>query len=290
VTLAGPDRLVRLALGALLLLLAHAGCRTGDGGLPGGWSTNPGPVPDAATDGRPDDGGDGGDAADVGDVPIDMRRRDAPPLLNEAPPGVAGPPEVVGCADGTREGFPDPTAWRRIAGCAGTFTLPGLTGPVARAPQCGRLGGNSSAKPPAGVQCSVSDLCAEGWHVCENGEDVRRSSPTECESAAPEGYVAFFVTRASATPYGLCIDDVTQANDLHGCGNLGQPEASGCQPLDRRLTFVECFRSLAWSCGDETGHLDEGNRVTKPGAGQGGALCCRDAPPGEDSDSSEIGR
>jgi hypothetical protein len=198
---------------------------------------------------------------------------------------------VVGCADGTREGFADVTAWRRIAGCSGSFQLPGLTGPVARNPQCGRLGGNSSTvQPPPGVLCSVADLCAEGWHVCENAQDVHRSSPTECESAAPEGYRVFFVTRASATPYGLCIDDASQANDLHGCGNLGQPETSGCQPLDRRLTFLECGQSLAWSCGDENGHLDEGNRVKKTTAAQGGALCCRDVVPGEGSDSAGFGR
>ena len=169
------------------------------------------------------------------------------------------------------------TAWQRIAGCSGGWEVAGLVGPATREPQCQRQAGNDIASPDlAQVRCSVADLCAAGWHVCESAEEIRRSSPTECESAVPFGHVAFFVTRTRSTPFGLCLPDPTLANDLHGCGNFGAPESGGCQPLDRRLSFVECGRSAAWKCGDEQNHLDEANLVTKIGASEGGVLCCRD--------------
>src|SRR4051812_24392300 len=37
-------------------------------------------------------------------------------------PGLPGPPEQVGCADGTREGFASLDDWMNIAGCAGAWS------------------------------------------------------------------------------------------------------------------------------------------------------------------------
>jgi hypothetical protein len=282
-----------------LLLCGAAACRAADDGLASDWIASPPALRDAAprTDGGGSgetsdavDGGDGAvdgadgangavdsgdDAPEVGRDALPPPRPDAPAPSNDPPPGVLGPPAVVGCADGSREGFPDVAAWQRIAGCSGAWGIPGLLAPPTRLPQCGRQAGNTLPGAP-GVNCSAADLCAEGWHVCASGEEVRRSSPTECESAVPPGYVAFFTTRAGATAFGLCLADGTSANDLHGCGNLGMPESAGCQPLDRRLSFVECGRSLAWSCGDDQSHLDEANLVVKSSSAQGGVLCCRD--------------
>lgn len=187
-----------------------------------------------------------------------------------------GAPQAVGCADGTREGFIDLRGWRNIAGCAGGFEVPGLLDPAARSPQCDRAAGDTGMNP-TGAGCSVTDLCAEGWHVCAGPEEVARLSPTDCESAADSEHEQFFLVRSGASPQGVCGPDPTAANDLHGCGSLGQPEAESCQPLERRLSFADCLASMgAWQCGGPDDPHREATVVSKPGAAQGGALCCRD--------------
>ena len=257
-----------------LLLVGGLGCRYHGGGV----ARALGPLDGAAADDGGSDDRDGGS---------DRPRLDAAELSPLPPRGFVGPPETVGCADGSREGFIDPAAWRAIAGCSGAWSVPGVRSPWARAPQCQRAAGNGG-KQADGAGCSVADLCAEGWHVCEDGEDVRRHSPTDCESAVPPGFAAFFLTRAAASAYGLCTTDPNFENDLHGCGSFGQPELPGCQPLDRRLSFVDCLLSSSgpddnlqspargWSCGAADQHLSEANLATKAGATLGGVLCCRD--------------
>jgi hypothetical protein len=250
-----------LALFAALALNA-TGCRFFDPGLPdtydgGGKRVRiPVPVwPDA-----------GPDAAYVVDL-IPDRRRDEP-----APPG---PPEDEGCADGTREGFVGRETWMNIAGCAGAWTVPGLLGPEVRIPSCGRGAGNDGSNT-AGIGCNVSDLCAVGWHVCPDADEVRRASPSGCESAVQDGEPRFFLVLAGASPQGICSPDRTAQNDLHGCGTMGQSESPGCDPLNRRITFVECLASDGvWSCGDADRHLQEAALVTKSDATLGGVLCCK---------------
>jgi hypothetical protein len=265
-------RPVALALACGLLVGA---CRYLEAGIPDG-----GAVADAGV------GGEAGAEADAGapdtapepaDGPADRPPRpDAPPLTIDPPPGVKGAPADIGCADGTREGFPDPAAWVGVAACSGGWSVPGLLDDRARAPQCARGAGNSGPNPQ-GKGCSVADLCAEGWHVCEGAADLARSSPTDCESAIAPGYAAFFLVRAGASAQGLCNPDPRTANDLHGCGSLGQPETEGCQPLERRLGFSDCQATGGvWACGASGEHLNEANLVVKTGATLGGALCCRD--------------
>jgi hypothetical protein len=65
---------------------------------------------------------------------------------------------VIGCADGTREGFTDWTKYPKIAACAGTFT--------------GWID-ESGAKA----------LCAAGYHVCNGGDAIVHAiSYTEAKS------------------------------------------------------------------------------------------------------------
>jgi hypothetical protein len=258
-----------------LMFVCAVGCRHHDAGL--------------SPRGLPGDGGGGNGARDAADARLDASPRpDGAPLSWEPHPGIAGPPASVGCADGTREGFTDPAAWRAIAGCAGAWTVPGLHSPWARAPQCARTAGNHGSNP-MGNGCSIADLCAAGWHVCEGGDDVRGSSPTECESAAPAGFAVFFVSRAGASQYGLCSArsgvegaadpayDEAFTNDLHGCGSFGPSEVPLCQPFDRRMSFVDCLGTGGiWACGAADDHLAEANLVFKTGLGLGGALCCLD--------------
>jgi hypothetical protein len=155
--------------------------------------------------------------------------------------------------------------------------VPGLLGPEAKTPQCGRVSGDASTNP-GGIGCSVADLCAQGWHVCLNADEVARRSPTDCESAYPVGHGdLFFVVRGGASPLGICSADPTAANDLHGCGNIGQPEAQTCQPLERRMGFADCLTSAGiWQCGQASDHLREAALVVKRNAFLGGVLCCRE--------------
>jgi hypothetical protein len=249
---------------ALLFACAFAvGCRFSSPGLPS--------VTDAAltSDGRRD--GISGDA-----------RPDAPPALDSPrevaePDGLAAPAAAAGCADATREGFPDIKDWPDIAGCSGAWRVPGLLGPEARLPQCGREAGNNGRRA-TGEGCSVADLCADGWHVCRDATEVERRSPSGCESASTEPESRLFVVLAGASAMGVCFPDPTAANDIYGCGTLGDPVKSACSPLDRHMGFAEClsWTDGIWSCGAADDHLREAAVVVKTASGRGGALCCRD--------------
>ena len=109
------------------------------------------------------------------------------------PPGVAGPVDVVGCSDGTREGFRDFVTWQTIAGCAGGWEHPGVIGSPELTSACNLNAGDTSTNPN-GRGCSAADLCAAHWHVCLDGYDVSQHSPTgDCESCVPAGEPRFFL-------------------------------------------------------------------------------------------------
>src|SRR5438094_29432 len=74
----------------------------------------------------------------------------------------SGTTSDMGCADGTREAYPDAMIEPNIAGCDGRFQLGGFTG--APMPACNRQAGNNGAVQD-GAGCNVADLCAAGWHV-----------------------------------------------------------------------------------------------------------------------------
>ncbi len=193
------------------------------------------------------------------------------------PPGTPGRPLDVGCSDGTREGFREVATWRRIAGCAGAFDQMGVIATPALKPTCGLTAGDSGSNP-AGRNCTAADLCAEQWHLCKDGKDVADHSPTgDCEGCVPAGEPRFFLVASAASIAGVCSPDPTEANDLHGCGWLGQPESPGCFPLDRRMGFADCLRTNGiWECGDDSDAAREAAVVTKRGIALGGVLCCKD--------------
>jgi hypothetical protein len=221
-----------------------------------------------------------GPEAGVGDVaPVQVDLPSSPDAsfsidVGEAP-GLAGPPAAVGCSDGTREGFRSYSTWPDIAGCAGGFDVPGVI--AGRKPTCGLQAGDTSARP-TGLGCSAADLCALGWHVCENSEDVRNHSPShDCEGCVLPGEPRFFLVAAGASAMGICSPDPGAANDLHGCGGLGQPESPECAPLTRRMGFADCLATGGvWACGTAAQNLEEAALVAKTGPTLGGVLCCRD--------------
>ncbi len=196
------------------------------------------------------------------------------------------PPDPVGCADGEREGFTDRMAAPDIAGCSGGWSVPGVRATLS--PICNRVSGDDSTNP-SGQGCSVADLCAIGWHVCADKEEVAARSPSGCASAVPPGTPnngLLFITRQRSTNNIVCEDraSATGVNDLIGCGNLGPSldASKNCAPLDRALAsqhdgrcdFNEAEPPLGpWMCGASS--IRESENVTKSGPALGGVLCCR---------------
>jgi putative metal-binding protein len=198
---------------------------------------------------------------------------------------------TTGCSDGTREGFLDAVKYPKIAGCSGGFSVPGIV--TAIGPECAFSAGNSGNNPK-GVGCTVADLCAPGFHVCKSAADVKASSPTGCDGAAPVPGL-FFATRQSSTGCELCAlgDNVNPAvcngcscaqdcqqtsltaNDLFGCGSLGAT-VDTCGVLDR--TSNDLCESLGppWNCDSAAGGCAEATVVTKSASAGGGVLCCAD--------------
>lgn len=248
----------------LPLVTATPGCRVYSIGLAG--------------DGSADDFA-GLDASDSGGEQETSASDEANAYANGGPADLAPmsrDPLIVGCSDGTREGFRDIKNWPSIAGCAGGWTSYGLLSLSARKPECLRVDGNDSGNPE-GVGCSAADLCAPTWHACLDGPDVASHSPTGgCESAVSPGDEALFVVMTGASPQGVCSPDPSAANDLHGCGSIGQPESAGCAPLDRRMNFADCTATVVWQCGTPDDSLREADVVTKSGSSLGGVLCCKD--------------
>ncbi len=197
-----------------------------------------------------------------------------------------------GCSDGTREGFLDEVKYPGIAGCSGGFSVPGILG--ALTPQCAFSAGNSGNNPK-GAGCSAADLCAPGFHVCQSAGDVQASSPTGCTGAATSPGL-FFATQQSSTGCSLCAlgngaDPVVcngcscapnckqtalTANDLFGCGSLGN-SVSSCSALDRSSGNTCAALGPPWIC-DAPGSAgcDEATLVTKSASAGGGVLCCAD--------------
>ncbi len=227
------------------------------------------------------------------------------------------PPAVVGCSDGTREGFMDVVRYPFIAACGGAWDQPGLDG-AALAPACGRISGNHSTNR-GGAGCRAADLCAPGWHVCRGPADLTARNAT-CADAVDPFYAsyatgdlannlvvppggAFFVSRGvfannacrdavNGLPLGLAT-----TNNLFGCGNLGTND-NRCGPFNRAAGAgcgglrdqssnaadnpatdwgYDTANDWSWSC---SGGNDRERLTKRYGDRQGGVLCCRDAAPG----------
>jgi hypothetical protein len=180
-----------------------------------------------------------------------------------------GGPGDAGCADGTREGY---LGEARIAACAGAFELPGIVTAASRAPACGRAAGNDGARAD-GVGCSAADLCAAGYHVCDDAAEVGRLASTgDCPTG---GGGAFWLTRQGEDANGACV--AGESNNLVGCGvGVGVAAPASCAPLDTELRYTHCQALSSWDCGTSSDANSEGLLVSKVGPGEGGVLCCKD--------------
>ena len=208
----------------------------------------------------------------------------------------------AGCADGQRDGFLSINNYPLIAACSGGWSIGGVTRDDLTA-ECGHQSGNQSGNPD-GNGCSAADLCAPGWHVCQGHQEVSEKSPAGCDDAVAPGTPnkgVFFAIHQNSTSNTMC-DNSTEANDVFGCGNLGNELSSGqnCGPLTRALASTQpnsCGYNEAepghgpWQClGGNQSHFEEGALVTKNGCpnnscsydgysvgnqDRGGVLCCR---------------
>jgi hypothetical protein len=169
-------------------------------------------------------------------------------------------PALVGCADGTREGFANESAFPTIAACKGTWSAQSM-----RATRTGQPCGNDVGP------CTVpEDACAAGWHVCmRNGwpKDLTdRVSSADCKS--PVAGTGYFYAGSSVTSdsNGVCntpLDCKTGANSYLAavcCGSLCQIQADiDCVWLDATPFRTDFF------CGNLASQDD-------------GVLCCKDPP------------
>lgn len=181
-------------------------------------------------------------------------------------------PAVLGCSDGTRELFVDPVMFPSIAGCSGTWQLGGTQTSVSDAPQC-NLGAGNPGCVADGAGCSVADLCALGWHVCEGKDDVAAKSSIGCDPI-PRGVDGLWLTRQMVDGGEGCSGAV----DAHfaGCGNIGR-DLSGygttCDPLNAVIGGSHGCPS-PWVCGPTA--AEDPFVVHKTGPELGGVLCCID--------------
>ena len=141
----------------------------------------------------------------------------------------------VGCSDMSREGFISIGDFPMIAACGGAWDVPGIHNET---PACNREAGNTGVNMD-GIGCNVTDLCAEGWHVCLGKDDVLYRSPSGCDHIMDGAQSpAFFLTRTSSTGAFDCSPDTigspTTVNDIFGCGDLGCPATQAtCFPLQK---------------------------------------------------------
>ena len=261
---------------------------SGQGGLAGaaGQAGQAGAAGSAGVAGQAGQGGAAGAAGDAGSGGEAGAAGSAGAGVNPA-----------GCADGTREGFADMLTYQFIAACNGAWDQPGI---FDMPPGCNRQAGNDGANA-AGVGCTVSDLCAPGWHVCYGRDDVLLRNKEGCLGVM-DGATSpvFFTTQMSSTGAFECSTGQNSANDLFGCGDLGcnfssNPTAQQkCAPLI--MSSHDLCKGLrndgdcgdwcnhlgkypaldnAWSCGTDT-EKEALNVVKSHPDQQGGVLCCMD--------------
>lgn len=227
---------------------------------------------DAADASDAADGDDAGDAAtslpDGGVTSIDPVRDDDGTVVN-VEQGPIGPPLVIGCADGQREGLVDHLAHPTMAGCLGVWG-----GAMdLRAARSGTPCGDDIALADGGaIDCvAPGDLCATGWHLCgATGavSEVAALGPTECESAGGARYVTAI---SHCQTQSGCEYDAGGDYSCFATGWCSEPVCCG----QRCLSFGVCTGGV-WAGAT---HIPVG---TDQGCGAitarraGGVLCCKD--------------
>ena len=168
--------------------------------------------------------------------------------------------EVIGCADGHRDGFVDPVAMPGVAACGGGWTVGGLQGARSGVSACARAG--DDGPNPDGTSCAALDLCAPGWSICAGRVAIGTAIGTAACAPGP----GFFATREKGS---ATFDCVGAGAMVVGCGDAGAAAGATCSPLTA-AAGAGCAALAGWRCtvGDESG-------TATHGLGAGGVLCCR---------------
>lgn len=179
----------------------------------------------------------------------------------------------IGCADGEREWFINVTTHPVIAGCSGAFRKKGIKKQntvVNNDVTCANTGGDDGPFP-LGEECSASDLCAEGWHLCSDAVEVYALSGTgDCDYDGHMGdEELFFATGQSSSGNSVC--KYNGADDVFGCGTMLENSELPCGPLDK------IFKSTSSTGGSWKSSLSsmEAFDIQKLRPENGGVLCCR---------------
>ncbi len=227
-----------------------------------------------------DDAGDASDAADAddGDAPTSLPDggvtsidpvKDNDGTIVQVAQGPVGPPAIIGCADGQREGLVDHLASPRMAGCLGEWN-----GALdLRATATGTPCGDDITEADGGtLYCGApADLCAAGWHLCgASGSvpEIAALGPTECENAGGARYVTAI---SHCQTQSGCEYDAGGTYSCFPTGWCSEPVCCG----QRCLSFGVC-PSGVWTGAT---HIPVG---TDQGCGHitarraGGVLCCKD--------------
>jgi hypothetical protein len=154
-----------------------------------------------------------------------------------------------GCHSGVRVGFADANTYPKIAACAGGWDEPGLISP----------------KP---VEGNAAALCADGWHICTDIAEVKRTTNGVGCAGAGLKDGAFFAIQDGAFEPPECF--TRGSIGVLGCGSLGAPAPQACAPLER-VSNPGCSALVEpWACEKNT----EVWSLTKPKHEAGGVLCC----------------
>ncbi|MCY0987320.1 hypothetical protein OV203_09310 [Nannocystis sp. ILAH1] len=176
-----------------------------------------------------------------------------------------GEPEVIGCADGQREGFADLTRHKRVAGCLATWegTKSLRDKPTGKA--CG---------DDKGVCTSPADACSKGWHVCGyqgKHEDLKRhTTANACNKEAGPG--KFVAAMSHGQTEDLCPPPPT-AETVFPCMDSGICSEPVC--CGDGCAFGKC-RDAIWRGQTKIslGKAEGCGSVTSER--NGGVLCCYD--------------
>lgn len=189
-----------------------------------------------------------------------------------------GAPPVIGCSDGSREGFVSRERFPSIAACAGRWEGEQnlRSAPVGVA--CG--------EPSAGRCPGPADLCASGWHVCMQngwpGDLMDRISQNDCHgavagtgvflAASDHTGVAGRCERATPMPCVGTLPSWRYHVDTLACGTAAESPRDNCCPTRCDVLWP----NNTWARRDmacNAAFTDRGSdRLVT------GVLCCRDPP------------
>ena len=172
-------------------------------------------------------------------------------------------PDLIGCADGTREAYVDLATYPAIAGCTATWA--GMMD--MRAPRTGSACGND-----LGACAAPADACAPGWHLCASDgtdTDLLVLTGDQCDDE-PGSFIA--ASSHCTPPGGSCTIPMT----LFVCPS--SPTELDCsQPIccGTACDTSNTCQDSVWPGQTHENAMDGASCGTTLATTQDGVLCCR---------------